>query len=170
MSPDRSHFFYLNAWRMSTLPIVEKIKTLAEQSVQGRSVYLLDVEIKGGVGHPILWIYIDAIEGQATIEDCAAISRELRSLIEAHELFPEGEFTLNVSTPGLSRPLSDLRQYHNNILRKAKIKYKTDQEHTQTMEGTLKQVDEAGIVLETKTGDKSLRFADIIETKIIPAL
>jgi len=151
-------------------PLVEKIRPLAEQSVQGRDVYLLDIEIKGGSGQPILWVYIDANAGQATIDDCAGISRELRSLIEAHELIPGGNFTLNVSTPGLSRPLSDLRQYKNNIKRKAKVKFKTDEDKTQTIEGTLTQVDDQGIHLETKSGDVNLLFEHIIETKIIPSL
>jgi ribosome maturation factor RimP len=87
--------------------------------------------------------------------------------MEAHELF-EKKYRLNVSSPGLSRPLTDIRQYIKNKGRKAKVKYKNEDEYEKT-EGIIVGVDEHGITLEDQDG-KSVKvlFDDINEAKIVP--
>ncbi len=161
-------FFILK--RMNSVPIdhTSKIKALADQAAEGGPSYVVDVEVKGGGGSPIIWVYIDAEVGQATIEDCTRISRELGLLMDAHELYGDGNYTLNVSTPGLSRPLTDMRQYRNNIGRNARVKTRAD-DKTNIFEGKLQSFDDDGLVLDTKKGVIELKFADIIETKILPA-
>ncbi len=161
-------FFILN--RMNSVPTdhTSKIRALADQAAKGGPSYVVDVEVKGAGGSPIIWVYIDAEVGQATIEDCTRISRELGLLMDAHELYGDGNYTLNVSTPGLSRPLSDMRQYRNNIGRNARVKTRAD-DKTNIFEGKLQSFDDDGLVLDTKKGLVELKFADIIETKILPA-
>lgn len=156
---------------MDILPIdhTTRIKSLAEQVAQGSSSYVVDVEIKGGAGQPLIWVYIDAISGQASIEDCSRISKELILLMDANEVYANGNYTLNVSTPGLSRPLQDIRQYKNNIGRRAKIKTRYEGEKTEIHEGVLAELVEDRVRLETKKGNIDLDFKDIIETKILPA-
>jgi ribosome maturation factor RimP len=155
---------------MNSVPIdhTSKIKALADQAAMGGSSYVVDVEVKGGSGSPIIWVYIDAEVGQATIDDCTRISRELGLLMDVHELYASGNYTLNVSTPGLSRPLTDMRQYRNNVGRNARVKTRTD-DKTNIFEGKFQTLNEDGLVLETKKGPIELKFADIIETKILPA-
>jgi ribosome maturation factor RimP len=145
-----------------------RIKALADQAAKGGPSYVVDVEVKGGAGTPIIWVYIDAEVGQATIDDCTRISRELSLLMDAHELYADGNYTLNVSTPGLSRPLTDMRQYRNNLGRNARVKTRAD-DKTNIFEGKLQSFDDDGLVLDTKKGIIELKFADIIETKILPA-
>lgn len=161
-------FFILK--RMNATPIdhTSKVRALAEQATQGGSNYVVDVEVKGGAGSPIIWVYIDAEVGQANIDDCTQVSRELSLLMEAHELYEGGNYTLNVSTPGLSRPLTDVRQYRNNLGRNARVKTRAD-EKTSIFEGKLASLTGNGFVLETKKGPVEFNFADIIETKILPA-
>jgi len=155
---------------MNAVPIdhTSKIKALADQAAMGGPSYVVEVEVKGGTGTPIIWVYIDAEVGQATIEDCTRISRELGLLMDAHELYSNGNYTLNVSTPGLSRPLTDMRQYRNNVGRNARIKTRID-DKTNILEGKFQSLTDDGLVLETKKGPVELKFADIIETKILPA-
>jgi ribosome maturation factor RimP len=155
---------------MNAVPIdhTSKIKALADQAAMGGTSYVVEVEVKGGAGSPIIWVYIDAEVGQATIEDCTRISRELGLLMDAHELYSNGNYTLNVSTPGLSRPLTDMRQYRNNVGRNARIKTRID-DKTNILEGKFQSLTDDGLILETKKGQVELKFADIIETKILPA-
>ncbi len=155
---------------MTAVPVDHstKIKALADQAAKGGPSYVVDVEVKGGSGPPIIWVYIDAEVGQANIDDCTRISRELGLLMEAHELYADGNYTLNVSTPGLSRPLTDIRQYRNNVGRNARIKTRVD-DKTNIFEGKFQTLNDDGIILETKKGPIELKFADIIETKILPA-
>lgn len=156
---------------MNTQPIdtAERIKALAAQAAQGSGMYIVDVEVKGSGQQPQVWVYIDAEEGRAGIDDCTRISRELQVLVDAHELYGDANYTLNVSTPGLSRPLKDVRQYRNNIGRRAKVKVRRDGVKTEVYEGTLSDVADASITVETAKGPNVLPFDEIIETKILPA-
>lgn len=149
------------------LDTIQKIKDLAAPLVESKDLFVVDIEHKTGSGLNEVWLYLDAQDRGVNLDECADISRELGFLIEAHELF-EKKYRLNVSSPGLSRPLSDVRQYKKNQGRKAKVKFKKDDEYDKT-EGTIVGVDENGIMLENQNG-KSVKvlFDDIKEAKIVP--
>ncbi|MEQ8577511.1 MAG: ribosome maturation factor [Balneola sp.] len=149
------------------LDTIQKIKDLAAPLVESKDLFVVDIEHKTGSGLNEVWLYLDAQNRGVNLDECADISRELGFLIEAHELF-EKKYRLNVSSPGLSRPLSDVRQYKKNQGRKAKVKFKKEDEYDKT-EGTIVGVDENGIMLEDQDG-KSVKvlFDDIKEAKIVP--
>ena len=149
------------------LDTIQKIKDLAAPLVEPKGLFIVDVEHKTGSGLNEVWLYLDAQDRGVNLDECADISRELGFLMEAHELF-EKKYRLNVSSPGLSRPLSDVRQYKKNQGRKAKVKFKKEDEYDKA-EGTIVGVDENGIMLEDQNG-KSVKvlFDDIKEAKIVP--
>lgn len=149
------------------LDTIQKIKDLAAPLVESKDLFVVDIEHKTGSGLNEVWLYLDAQDRGVNLDECADISRELGFLIEAHELF-EKKYRLNVSSPGLSRPLSDVRQYKKNEGRKAKVKFKKEDEYDKA-EGIIVGVDENGIMLEDQNG-KSVKvlFDDIKEAKIVP--
>ncbi len=146
----------------------EQISALASESIQDPEVFLVDIEIKGDSRNPLVWVYLESEKGGINLDECAEISRKLQFLIEAHEIF-KGNFTLNVSSPGLDRPLKDLRQYKINRNRHARIRVKSD-EKAKTIEGIIKEVSDSEVTLETKNENVVLPFDKIIETKIIPVV
>lgn len=149
------------------LDTIQKIKDLAAPLVESKDLFVVDIEHKTGSGLNEVWLYLDAQDRGVNLDECADISRELGFLIEAHELF-EKKYRLNVSSPGLSRPLSDVRQYKKNQGRKAKVKFKKEDEYDKT-EGTIVGVDENGILLEDQNGKSvTVLFDDIKEAKIVP--
>jgi len=149
------------------LDTIQIIKDLAAPLVESKELFVVDVELKTGSGLNEVWLYLDAEDRGVNLDECADISRELGFLMEAHELF-EKKYRLNVSSPGLSRPLSDKRQYKKNEGRKAKVKFKLDDSYDKVT-GNIIGVDEDGITLEDQNG-KSVKvlFDDIKETKIVP--
>jgi ribosome maturation factor RimP len=114
-------------------------------------------------------IALDADTG-VSIDRCAAYSRELYKKIEEVGLFPDGDFALEVSSPGLDEPLKMYRQYLKNIGRKVEVLLN---DGTQK-EGKLLSVDEKEIVLEETRGKNkkqevlqhTLSFDNIKSTKI----
>lgn len=116
-----------------------------------------------------MWVYVDAEDRGVNMDQCAEISSELGFLMDAHELF-RGKYRLNVSSPGLSRPLSDRRQYPKNQGRQAKVKYKADGEY-RTLKGVLREVNDRHIVVEKEDGTRvPIGFDRLVETKIIPSI
>lgn len=92
-------------------------------------------------------IYLDADDG-LSIEKCIRINRQLYKVMEELAIFPEGDFSLEVSSPGIDEPLLLTRQYHKNIGRQVEVIWKDGS----TKLGTLIAVAEADFVLETTTG------------------
>tara|TARA_Y100001935_G_scaffold255663_1_gene270946 strand:+ start:121399 stop:121857 length:459 start_codon:yes stop_codon:yes gene_type:complete len=148
--------------------IIDKIKELASPLAEEKDLFLVDAEVKTGGGTEV-WIYLDGENRSVNIDECAEISRELGFLIDAHELLGN-TYRLNVSSPGLSRPLTDKRQYPKNVERTFKLRYR-DEEEVQKMKGKLVDANDEAITLEGEDGAAvTVNYSDIIEAKIIPVI
>jgi len=146
------------------------IENLAEPIAAQLDMFVVDVEIKQENG-PVVWVNVDSESDIVNVDKCSEISRELGFLIDAHELMG-GRYRLNVSSPGLARPLSDIRQYRKNRGRYARVKYKTDDGY-KTVEGKLSDVSDSKIEIVTDDdGSEPLRIdlEQVAETKILPKI
>lgn len=151
-----------------TNKVLDQVKELAKSVLARTDFFLVDVEVKGG-NETIIWVYIDAEDRGVNMDECAEISNELGFVLDAHELIG-GKYRLNVSSPGLSRPLTDRRQYPKNKGRRARIKYKSDGEYRK-LEGVLREIDTSEIIIEQKDGEiRTIGFDQLVETKIIPSI
>ena len=131
-------------------------------------MFLVDIELKHQK-MPEIWVLVDSEEDGVDLGKCSEISRELGVLMEESDLI-SGSFRLNVSSPGLSRPLSDIRQYKKNIGRLAKVKYKQDEEYL-TAEGVIDLAgDELFTVLHSDGKRSDIQYQSVIEAKIIPKI
>jgi ribosome maturation factor RimP len=92
-------------------------------------------------------IFIDSDEGMS-IEKCVKYNRKLYAQIEERALFPDGNFSLEISSPGVDEPLKMYRQYVKNKGRNVLITFNDGTEK----EGKLLEVTETDIILEQKTG------------------
>lgn len=133
--------------------VLDRIKALLEPLLEGSDMFLVNMKIK-----PInnIKVFLDADSG-LSIEKSAKVNRKLYALIEAEQMFPEGDFSLEVSSPGVDEPLTGLRQYMKNIGRKVTVTMPEDKEET----GILKEVREDGLVLEMKNKKKEVTTTEI---------
>ncbi|MEX0719268.1 MAG: ribosome maturation factor [Balneolaceae bacterium] len=151
------------------IDIIQNITDLAAPLVKEKGLFLVDIELKTGGGQTEVWLYLDAEDRGVTLDECAEISKELGFLIEAHEYF-DNKYRLNVSSPGLSRPLNDIRQYKKNEGRVAKIKYKSADEYLK-IEGVITGVSGDKIAITDEHEQETIiPFDAIVETKIIPVI
>ena len=95
----------------STQSYREKIIELVEPVVESRQVgmELIDVECLKGQSGWMVRIYIDR-EGGVTLDDCALLSGEVGDLLDVNET-PPGSYSLEISSPGLDRPLARDRDF-----------------------------------------------------------
>ncbi len=122
--------------------VIERIYALLEPLLEGTDIFIVNIKVK-----PInnIKVYLDADSG-FSIEKCSLVNRRLYAKIEAEHMFPDGDFSLEVSSPGVDEPLAQMRQYRKNIGRKVTV---TDSEGKETT-GILKDVAENHITLEVK--------------------
>ena len=162
-----SLFFVPIIKKIVSQKLIDNISELAESVLSTTDFFLVDVEIRGGDTTEV-WVSVDGEERSINMDECAEISNELSFLMDAHELFAD-KYRINVSSPGLDRPLVDQRQYPKNKGRKVKVKYKQDGEDLK-VEGTLQDVSDEGIVVEiNEQTSVDLPFENLVETKIIPS-
>ncbi len=107
-------------------------------------VYVVQVKIK-----PVnnIRIFLDTDQG-ISIDTCIRINRKLYKVIEEKGIFPEGDFSLEVSSPGVGEPIILTRQYLKNIGRTLSVTLKDERK----IEGKLTEATEDGIVLEEVKG------------------
>jgi len=118
---------------------------MTEEILSEEPVYfLVDLRIKPTNN---VKVFLDGDSG-ITIEKCVQVNRKLYRKLEEAAIFPDGDFSLEVSSAGLDEPLKLLRQYKKNIGRLVEVQL---QDGTQK-EGQLKDVSNEGIVLEISTG------------------
>jgi ribosome maturation factor RimP len=85
-------------------PHEEQIRQLAEPLLASAGMELVQVECLKMKSRWLVRIYMDREEGAVTVDDCAFISNQLGDLLDVHDV-PPGPYTLEVSSPGLDRPL-----------------------------------------------------------------
>ncbi|HNQ02739.1 MAG: ribosome maturation factor RimP [Syntrophobacterales bacterium] len=96
----------------------ERIIELVGPAVESEGLELVELECLRMKTRWLVRIFIDR-EGGATLDDCAALSHQVGDLLNVHDL-PPGPYTLEVSTPGLDRPLTrdkDFEQYRGSRVR-----------------------------------------------------
>lgn len=143
--------------------IEEKVNSLLANQP---SHFLVEVRIKPTNN---VKVFIDADEGMI-LSDLIDYNKKLYKQLEESGLFPDGDFSLEVSSPGLDEPLKLFRQYKKNIGRFVDITFKDNTKK----EGKLVEATEDGIVIETETGkgkkketkQESILFDRIKNTKI----
>ena len=111
---------------------------------KSEEIFLVEIKITPGNQITVL---LDADNG-ITIEKCTSVNRALYKFIEESELFPDGNFSLEVSSPGVDKPLKLHRQYIKNIGRKVEVELI---DGTKT-EGTLTAVNEDSITITQSEG------------------
>ncbi|MBI3005568.1 MAG: ribosome maturation factor RimP [Ignavibacteriales bacterium] len=148
---------------MSFSQIKEKVEGFLLPILEAKNAFLVDIQVRGERGTKLIQAFVDTDDG-ITIEQCAEISRELNRAISLGET-AGAAFQLEISSPGIDKPLKLLRQYRKNIGRKYKVRYQKDSE-SQSLTGTLTAVAGEKITFSPVTGESlTLEISQIIESK-----
>jgi ribosome maturation factor RimP len=143
----------------------QKLRDFVAEQVERAGAHLIDLVIRGERGTRVVEVYVDSESG-ITSEVCTAVSREVGQAIDsAREI--EGAYRLEVSSPGISRPLRFPWQYPKHIGRRVQVKLQPGQEPTERT-GKLLAVDESGIVIELEAHREEVRipFSSLQETSV----
>ena len=123
----------------------EKLNSLIAAACETVGAELVEFDMFKAGKREVLRIYIDKVNG-VDVEDCAAVSRRLSDALDQDESLIEGAFTLEVSSPGIDRPLKSTRDFERNLNQLLRITRETGKPLT----GTLTAVDEQNLTLSVK--------------------
>jgi ribosome maturation factor RimP len=128
--------------------VLQQIESLAEPLLEQFGFELVDLEFLSERGRWVLRIYIDK-EGGITLDDCARVSGELGNLIDVKDVVPH-EYVLEVSSPGLDRPLKREKDFIRAIGRKVKLRTVPSLEGRRNFTGNLTGFKEGILCLEVE--------------------
>ena len=145
------------------LELRRKIEELSGPILEAREAFVVDVQVRNERGGRLVQLFVDTDRG-ITIELCAEISRDLIREFDERR-FLDGNYRLEVSSPGIDRPLKLLRQYNKNIGRRFKVRYENQGEE-RSIHGQLLSVVGDVLTFQPEDGESmALTFRDIVESK-----
>ncbi|MCI0411543.1 ribosome maturation factor RimP [bacterium] len=125
---------------------LNEIQEIATRIVESEGIDLVDIEFKPGRNRSLLRIYIDK-EGGVTLNDCENVSRQLGAVLDVKDLL-KSAYVLEVSSPGLDRPLQTDRDYRRAIGRILKLSLMDEQGKMESVTGKLLETTEEEVILE----------------------
>ena len=150
---------------MGKASIYQLVSELIEPTVTEHNIELVDVEyIKAGKVW-ILRVFIDKKQG-ITVLDCQKLSREIEDLIEVHELISD-PYTLEVSSPGIDRPLKNEADFLRNKDKKIQLKTYAPIEGEKNFSGIILDVKNKILFLVDKDDCLELELANIAQAKLV---
>jgi ribosome maturation factor RimP len=127
---------------------------------------LVGVEFQDGGGHGTLRVYIDRDNG-VSLDDCAAISHQISGILDVEEPIQQA-YDLEISSPGIERPLFKLTDFERFAGRTASIKLAVAQLGRKNFKGKLQGVADSKLVkIEVDGEEYDLPDADIAKAKLV---
>jgi len=139
--------------------IDERIEEIAKRACAQYQVALYDLEIKPAKKGNVLTIFITKIGG-ISIEDCQKVSRLIEEELEIKDIMKDKYF-LEVSSPGIERPLKLKKHYTSAINEEVKITFKGDDATSAVLIGKLTEVNPDHIVIEENDNRHMVLFSNI---------
>ncbi len=130
----------------------EKIRGIADQVLESRGIWLVDVELAPTGRRLVVRVFLDK-PGGVTIGDCASASRALEDALDTEDAIP-GSYFLEVSSPGLERPLRRPTEYEYFTGRRVRVVVRTPVDGASALTGEIVEATPAMVVL--KKDDASL--------------
>lgn len=140
----------------------ETLLKLLEPAIEALGYELVELEFPPH----LLRIYIDR-EGGITVDDCEVVSRQVSAVLDVEDPIP-GAYTLEVSSPGLDRPLRKEADFIRFAGERAKVELALPKDGRRRFTGTLKGCEAGEVLIEVDGEDHRLPLADIDKARLVP--
>lgn len=143
--------------------LAENISKIAQNVTSDFGLFLIDVNLRGNDRNRIVEVFVDG-EKNVSAEDLAEVSKAINGIIEKENLI-KGSYRLDVSTPGIDRPLKFLKQYPKHINRKFEVLY-IENGGNKNIKAKLESVEGDNLLFSAAKVLLKINFKDIISAKV----
>ncbi|WP_207062358.1 ribosome maturation factor RimP [Motiliproteus sp. SC1-56] len=144
----------------------EQLEALVAPVVSGLGYELWGIDYLSQGRHTVLRIYIDA-EAGIDVDDCANVSRQLSGVLDVEDPI-QGEYTLEISSPGMDRPLFTLDHFRRYAGYRVQIRLRSPFEGRRNFSGLLKGVEEDEVIVEVDEHEYLLPIDSIDKANVVP--
>ena len=127
---------------------------------------LVGIKLVGSARHRTVRIYIDSPEG-ITVDHCALVSRQVSAILDVEDPI-SGEYILEVSSPGIDRPIMKRSDFDKFSGEEVQIKLSFPVEDRKNWRGKLLGMNEDTVAIETDGQEFALPFSDIKDCRLVP--
>jgi ribosome maturation factor RimP len=135
---------------MSEVIIEDRVRAVIEPQLEAEGIELVDLEYVAEYGTKILRLFVDNESGIG-IDEITRVSREVSMLLDVEDLIEE-RYSLEVSSPGLARPLVKPAHFANAIGKAVKIKTKRALNNRKNFKGVIKEALAKSVTILTEDG------------------
>jgi ribosome maturation factor RimP len=144
--------------------IKENIVQISNEIAEKLNFFVIDINFRGDNRKKIIEVFVDA-EKNIDADNLAEISREINSVFEEQDIIQQA-YRLDVSTPGVDRPLKFLKQFPKHINRNFEVTYKAGDE-ARTITGKLLSVEREELTFLSDKKEVLIEFKNITTAKVI---
>jgi ribosome maturation factor RimP len=147
----------MRAGAMPSADIVEQVRELAARVAGTYGLEIFDVQFRREAGGMVLRIRLDrpgpaaTAEDSVSVDDCARVSRDLSAVLDVEDTVPTA-YTLEVSSPGLDRPLRHAADYRRFAGRRAKLVMREAIDGQTFFKGTLGGIEDTEVLIDADDG------------------
>ena len=146
----------------------EALESLIEPAVTRLGYELVGLELLGRGRGMIVRLYIDQ-PGGVTLDDCQRVSRQVSGLLDVEDPIP-GPYTLEVSSPGLDRPLFKEEHFRRFAGHEVRIRTDVPLDGRRKFRGRLRGVRAGAVLLEVDGVEVALPMERIEQARLVPEL
>lgn len=144
------------------------VEAIVEPVVTSLGYELVGTEFMQQGRSGLLRVYID-IENGITLDDCQRVSHQLSGVLDVEDVI-KSQYQLEVSSPGLDRPLFKMEHFERFIGHKAKMKLTAPLNGQRKFSGILRGVKDGNVILEIEDGEIALPLSAIDKANLIPEI
>ena len=145
----------------------DALTKVIEPEVEALGYRLVRVAMIGGTSDPTLQVMAESPETrQLKLKDCERISRQLSEVLDEQDPI-DGSYRLEVSSPGIDRPLTRRSDYADWAGHEARLKLDETLAGAKQLSGTIKGIDDDTVLLATPKGDREIPFESIASAKLL---
>ena len=145
---------------------VSHLWELFEPVVVDMGYELIEIEYQPNPKYGVLRLYIDKESG-IEVDDCSAVSRQISAILDVEDIVP-GKFNLEVSSPGMDRPLRRLEDFQRFIGEEVKVKTGMPFDGQRNFKGRLNGVEDDLIIIECENKEVRLPVTAIDKARLVP--
>lgn len=145
---------------------LEKLFQMLEPGVNALGLGLIEIELAGSGGQKVLRLYIDGAEG-VTVEDCADVSRQVSAVLDVEDPI-SGHYTLEVSSPGLDRPLVKPADFVRYVGETIKVRLIEPVAGRRKFQGQLLEAADDHIVMDSGGIEHRLAYNEMERARLVP--
>jgi ribosome maturation factor RimP len=146
--------------------LAERIATLISPAIEAMGFDLVRVQVSGSQ-RPTLQVMAEPVGGRAmSVDDCAEISRAISAVLDVEDPIA-GAYSLEVSSPGIDRPLTRPRDYERFLGHEAKVETSERLDGRKRFKGPIRSADASAVELTVDGADIRIPFAAIHKAKLV---